>query len=335
MKKATKILTIVFSSILALVIIAYAGLAIYLTGGRTEFYKASTKEFKIPLEDDFVPQGFHYDSQNGYYIISGYNSKDKPSPIYILNAENGEVIKKINLKKSNGNDFTGHSGGVAVYGDYLYIAGGSGVGVYVFDYSEICNAENNSSVKYLGKFSTKNTDDDYVGSSFVTVYENKIVIGEFYSDPKYPTHDSHKLTTPCGDNHGAFAVEFELDASYTYGINPTPLKLYSMREKVQGMAFMGGKIFLSTSQSFAPSYIYEYNASDLPSATYQILGHSVPFYYIESTALTKTYKCLPMAEELVIRNGKIYIMSEFACNKYILGKFTSAKWCYATDLSKN
>ena len=35
-----------------------------------------------------------------------------------------------------------------------------------------------------------------------------------------------------------------------------------------------------------------------------------------------------------VNDGKLYTMCESATNKYIFGKFTSAKYCYATDLSK-
>ena len=107
MKKPLKITIATISAFLALVLIAYAGLAIYLVGGQSKFYKASNKEFEIPLSDNFVPQGFHYDDINNLYIISGYNSKGQASPIFLLNADNGEVVKKINLLKSNGSDFTG------------------------------------------------------------------------------------------------------------------------------------------------------------------------------------------------------------------------------------
>ena len=41
-----------------------------------------------------------------------------------------------------------------------------------------------------------------------------------------------------------------------------------------------------------------------------------------------------MAEEIAAVDGKLYTMCESATNKYIFGKFTSAKYCYATDLSK-
>ena len=40
-----------------------------------------------------------------------------------------------------------------------------------------------------------------------------------------------------------------------------------------------------------------------------------------------------MAEEIVTVDGKLYTMCESATDKYIFGKFTSAKYCYAADLA--
>ncbi|MBR6737874.1 MAG: hypothetical protein IKL82_05895 [Clostridia bacterium] len=335
--KPLKVIVSVLLSLLIFACVLMLGIKAWFQLPQIKYYNASTVAFEIPgISDNFVPQGFCYDEQNNVYIVSGYLSKDGASPLYVLDGTNGKVLKKINLAKSNGKEFTGHSGGVAVWGDYLYISAGSGVGVYVFDYSSVLSAENGGVVKYTGKFSTEKSDDDYVGSSYVTVYDNKIIIGEFYSEKGYDKPDSHKVTCEsCGETNGALAIEYNLDANYTYGINPTPTKVYSTREKVQGVNVDNGKFYLSTSQAFNPSYIYSYNVSDLKlCGNRQTIGYTLPLYTLCSCSHNKTYKTPPMAEEIVFRNGKLYIMSEFACNKYILGKFAGGKWCYATDLEK-
>ena len=33
-------------------------------------------------------------------------------------------------------------------------------------------------------------------------------------------------------------------------------------------------------------------------------------------------------------DGKLYLLSEFACRKYMFGLLTSSYWCYATDLNQ-
>lgn len=49
---------------------------------------------------------------------------------------------------------------------------------------------------------------------------------------------------------------------------------------------------------------------------------------------TAEFKLAPLAEEILVVDGKLYTMCEAATDKYIFGKFTSAKYCYATDISK-
>ena len=64
-----------------------------------------------------------------------------------------------------------------------------------------------------------------------------------------------------------------------------------------------------------------------------VLGQTVPRYVLDSSVLRKDIKLAPMSEEIVVVDGKLYTMCESATNKYIFGKFTSAKYCYATDLA--
>ena len=41
----------------------------------------------------------------------------------------------------------------------------------------------------------------------------------------------------------------------------------------------------------------------------------------------------PMSEEIVAAGGKMYIVSEYASNLYLLGKFRRADRIYATDIT--
>ena len=65
----------------------------------------------------------------------------------------------------------------------------------------------------------------------------------------------------------------------------------------------------------------------------RIIGRELPLYALDSVSLEATYKIAPMSEELFMKDGKLYIMCESACSKYIFGNFIGGRWCYATDLS--
>lgn len=337
MKKGVRILLIAVAALAALVVLVLLGFRLVMRIPVSSYYRASEKAFVIPgLDENFVPQGFHYDEENGYFLVSGYSAKDDtPSPIYVLNAENGEIISHALLHKENGDAFTGHSGGIARNGDYIYIAGGSGRCLYVFSYAEILAAGEGGVVNRLGKFSLKYSDEDYQGTSYVTVAGDRLIVGEYRTETDYSYPDSHKVTTSAGDEHGGLAMEFMLDPEGPYGISAQPSRVYSIRDYVQGIWMENGKIYLSTSHGLTHSLIYVYDESKLvEEGTINIIGRTLPLYSLDRVSLEATYKIAPMSEELFMKDGKLYIMCESACSKYIFGKFIGGKWCYATDLSK-
>lgn len=337
MTKGMKILIGIVAGLVGLVAIVLLGFRGYMMLPVMSYYNASEKAFVIPgLGEDFVPQGFHYDEENGYFLVSGYSSaKDTPSPIYVLNAENGKLVAKALLHKEDGDIFTGHSGGIARNGDYIYIAGGSGRCLYVYSYSDILAAGNGGAVNRLGKFSLKYSDEDYQGTSYVTVVGDRLIVGEYRTETDYSYPDSHRVTTTAGDEHGGLAMEFALDPKGPYGISANPSKVYSIRDYVQGVWVEDGKIYLSTSHGLTHSLIYVYDESKVvEEGTIKIIGRTLPLYSLDSASLEATYKIAPMSEELFMKDGKLYIMCESACSKYIFGKFIDGKWCYRTELSK-
>ena len=255
--------------------------------------------------------------------------------MYIVSEKNsGKNYKTVYLMKKDGSDFKGHAGGIAVYGKYVYIAGGDDRCLYVYSCDEILNSNDGGSVECKGRFSTKTSDNDYVDVSCVTVFNNRIIIGEFYRDVNYPTLPSHKLTTKSGDHNQALAVAFELSEEAEFGIASVPVAAYSMPDQVQGMYFTDEKIYLSTSYGINFSHIYEYDTSRVAQSEITVLGTEVALYELDSSSLSYDYKIAPMSEEIEIVDGKLYVMCESASNKYKFGKLIGGKWCYSTRLEE-
>lgn len=321
------------AALVALVLLCAIG---YFRLSVAPYYSASDKAFVIPaLNDDFVPQGMHYDAERDHFLVTGYSSAKNASPVYLVNeANNGGNYKTVYLMKEDGTDFKGHAGGIAVSGKYVYIAGGDDRCLYVYSYDEILNSSDGGKVICKGRFSTKTSDNDYVDVSCVTVSGDRIIIGEFYRDVDYPTLPSHKLTTKCGDYNQALAVAFELSKEAEFGIDPTPVAAYSMPDHVQGMCFSGDKIYLSTSYGATFSHIYEYDTSRVAQSEITVLGTSTTLYELDSSSLSYDYKIAPMSEEIEMVDGKLYVMCESASNKYKFGKLIGGKWCYATNLEE-
>lgn len=333
-KSIWKTLLIVLCVVLAVLLVAVGGFVGYLRLSVGDYYAASEQAFRIPgLHENFVPQGFHYDEKNDHFLVGGYCSDHSASPVYVVDAESGETVHTVRLAKADGSDFCGHAGGIAVYGDFVYVAGGDDRCLYVWSYEELLTVEDGGTIACLGSFSTKASDEDFVDVSFVTVSGDRLLLGEFYDEPSYPTLDSHKMTTSAGDYQQAVAVEYHLSESAEFGIDPTPVAAYSLPDCVQGLTVDGDTIYLSTSYGLSFSQIYEYRQSEMTDeGEIALLGYDLPLYAMDSASLVHTYEIAPMSEEMVMLDGKLYVMCESASNKYMFGKLTGGEWCYATDL---
>ncbi len=330
-------LTIIFCSIIVALGVILGCAIGYFRLPVNEYYKNSQKAFIIPaLSTAYVPQGFCYDQQSAWFLATGYMKDESASPVFAVDKASGNTVKTVYLYLQNGKAYTGHCGGITFYKDYLYIADGGEHCLYIFDYAQFKTAKNGDRLTCIGKFITETANGDYVKPSCVEVNGDKIIIGEFFREPKYKTFSTHKITTPNGDKNTALAVEYDLDDTFTdtFSINPVPKKAYSMTGMVQGMTFDGDKVYLSTSWGASFSHIYVYDLIASTKGTMTVLENEVPVYYLDSKSLIKDLKIPPMSEEMTIVDGKLFVLSESASTKYIFGKFTGGKWCYATDLSK-
>ena len=323
-KSLWKILLAIILILVVLVCLLLCGVRAYFRLSVREYYKNSEKTFEIPgLSEGLIPQGLCYDENTKEFLVTGYRSDNQPSQISVVGKESGEEVKRVGLLDRDGKEYCGHVGGISLKGNYLYVAGSEGLLVY--SYKDLKAAASGETIQALGIFSTA-TEDDKLGVAFTHV-------GEFYRESNYPTPDSHKYTTAAGDGNTALILAYRLDENEEFGIAPSVERAYSIPGLVQGMCFdEEGRFCLSTSYGPAFSHIYIYNEPK-QEGEITVLGQQVPLFVLDSSVLKTDLKIAPMSEEIVTVEGKLYVMCESASNKYIFGKFTSAKYCYATDLS--
>lgn len=313
--------------------VVLGGAVMYFRLSVDAYYKASSNAFIIPdCNKGFVAQGLEYDSQSGGFLISGYMNDNSASPVYLVSRETRNVVKKVFLKDDKGEVYNGHSDGVTVYGDYIYLASGS---VYVYSYKDFKNAGSGDYLDCKGVFAPAADEENGVRASFITVDGSKLIIGEFYREQNYKTPLSHKFTTTAGDYCQAIAVRYAFDPTAPLGVKEVPDAVFSLPDLAQGMAFSDGKAYVSCSYGVAFSDIKEYSVEKANTGkTFDFMGHTLPLYELDSASLIKNYKIAPMSEEIIMLNGKLYVMCESASDKYIFGKLTGGEWCYATDLTK-
>lgn len=336
MKKAGKILAIILGVLAALVALVLFGARLFFRLPVSSYYSASEKSFIIPgLNHNFVAQGISYDADSDIFLVAGYQTDHTASPVYFVKDKSRKPEKKINMLLPDGTDYTGHAGGISVAGDYVYVADGGKRRLLVYLYQDLKDAADGAGVAAIGEFKTAVSDEDSVRGAFVTQADDKLIVGEFYRAVDYPTPDSHKVITKAGDYQQAIGVVYQLNADAEFGIEEEPVSAFTLPDQAQGMCFDNGKVYVSTSWGASKSHILVYDASKAQNqGTLSILGRELPYVSYDSAALEQDKLIAPMAEEIVILNGKMYVMCESASNKYIFGKFTSAKWCHATDLQK-
>ena len=333
-KKLPKILLRIGIILFLFIAVLLLGVRFYFRFPVSSYYKTSEKAFLIPgLKDGFIAQGLAY--EDGKYYVTGYMKDGSASPIYIVEESTGDCIQTVYQYTKDLQPYAGHCGGIEVNGKYIYVA--SGKGLCIYDRSTVETVSDHSNVPYIGTFSTMGENEDYVGVAWLTKHDNELVVGEFYREANYPTPENHKLTTPAGDRNQALALiyEFSEDEDSLYGIKPVPKAAYSLPDQVQGVAFSDGKLYCSTSYATPFSHILEYDLGNAGADTISFMNQDLPVSYMDSSNLLRDIKFPPMSEEIVFVNDRLVTMCESASNKYIFGKFTSAKWCYATDLTAN
>lgn len=331
-QKALRVLVIVLCTLIALVLLLLVGVRAYFRIPVSEYYKNSEKAFVIPgLSDGMIHQGLAYDDASDTFLITGYRADGAASQLSLVSKAEGKEVKRLSLANADGSAFTGHVGGITLHGDYVYVA--DVTGLVVFRKSDVENASSGDSIQSVGFFETT-TADDILRVSFTHIEGDTLYVGEFYRAQNYPTPDSHKYITAAGDENTALILAYPLDDTAPLGISNAIRCAYSIPDLVQGMCFDdNGNICLSTSYAVAFSHIRIYNARK-EEGTVTVLGQTVPRYVLDSSTMVQDIKLAPMAEEIAAVDGKLYTMCESATNKYIFGKFTSAKYCYATDLAK-
>lgn len=334
--KLKKALLTILIVLVALVALVFIGARIYFRAPVTSYYKASEKAFVIPgLMDGMVPQGFDIVEGEGIYLIGGYQKDHSSSRIYRVEKSSGKSNGYVVMGDENGQGIAPHAGGLAVYGDYLFVAGDEDTSVNVYRLSDVLNAESGAVLTKAYTFKTA------INVAFLCFTDEGLIVGEFYRDPNYMTDESHWITGVSGVENRALAYFYAYDdgEGSLCGVSQIPSAIYSLPDLVQGMAIKDGKMWISQSYGTAKSVISCYDISDSASVVMNDKvpaseGVSTPVYVLGSNNMVSSFEAAPMAEEIIFVDGKLLIMCESASLKYFFGNLTGGRYCYATDVTK-
>ena len=300
----------VLGIVLALLLLVWGGLNVAKFFIYSDYYGMKTDICRNPgLSDGFVCQGICSDDDRGKILVSGYMKDGSASRIYVTDRDNDSYY--IELEK-DGKPFDGHAGGIAVHGDTVYVA--DDLKLYTVPASELFGAENGDAVE-MGEGTEVNNS-----ASFCFADEEYVYVGEFHDGGKYVTE--HPYDTDDG-------TYYAIMSRYTHGDLTKPDKIYSIRNKVQGMCMTDdGKIVLSTSYGLSDTVYYVYDEAKAVDSGLTLDG--APVFYL--TECEKEFKGPAMGEGLDYSDGKVITLTESASDKYIFGKFFFADKIVGLDI---
>lgn len=309
------------------VALIFVAIIIYYFGAfYPSFNKISKKEFKIPgLDTSFVPQGLEYLSNEKVFLVSGYMSNGEPSRVYLVSEDTGETIKYVTLKSELG-DYTLHAGGIKSVGDSLWIAGDKRL--EHLSVAELLSAPNASSINIKKTFEPGN------GCDFLWIYEDYLVVGEFYRKNKFETSPMHNVKVTENEENNALAYAYKIDGTSNIGIDENLSFVLSIPSNVQGISLnSNGDIVLSVSFSIPSSKIVVYeNCLKNNAGKITLNNTSVALYILCDSLIKKQIKAPTMTEEIILHNDRVFVLFESACKKYKFINRTRTKQVMSLEL---
>lgn len=294
-------------------------------------YSNYTELCDIPeTENGYVPQGYCYSESEKLHFISYYHS-DKASVISVADAENGERLKTLNLKRSNGKDFKGHAGGIAEDGTYFYVVDGKKI--YRIDLIDFLFAADGGEL-VLEEYITTDVKCSYINCDGKYLYA-----GEFYTfttDGSYDTDKSHHVALSLFETSYARCNAYLLTDindlfSSDSGETPIPDMVFTTPNCVQGFARLpDGTFALSVSygrnNNSSLRFYEDVTKCDVAfTVTYGDI--SVPVYNLSKSTQTADYRQPPLLEGVDDMRGKVAGIFESCAEKYSDAAFIVEKIC--------
>ena len=227
-----------------------------------------------------IPQGLAYWEQQNWLLIScDFRQADHPSVVVAIDATTGTMMRCLTLVEEGGQAHTGHVGGLAVSDKYLWVGSGH---LYRAPLAAIAAAQPVAHLTLRRQFPAACT------ASYVAFHDRRVWVGEFVSQADgIRGAPAHVLKDRNGIRKYAWVAGYAVDANEDgagEGELPTPVAILSVRQKVQGLAFLGDSILLSTSygrRNDSTLAAYANPLQEQPHGTAQVMGVKVPVWFLD------------------------------------------------------
>lgn len=314
MSKGAKILIGCVIGIVVLVALVLGGFLAYIRITYADFYSQAEAEFETPgLSTGFIPQDIAYASQTDSWLFSGYDGDDNdPSPIWRLNSDGSS--SQITIIEPSGMVYHGHGGGFTMTDEYSYLTCDNGF--LVLRTEELLASGDEIVAHSIGMV------DVGFDPAFINLQNNVLYTGVFYYEGPYSTPEKMHLTSPDGTQNHAVMYAYKANDSAEFGVDEQPFAVYSIPDKVQGVALNASNEFVfSTSWGISESILPVYSSKNLDTGVkYEVNGAEVDLFFMDSQNFVREIKAPPMMEGIIFYDGKIWLSNESASNKYFFGK---------------
>lgn len=303
----------------------------------SEYYSQSEKFCGIPgLDTSFVPQGMCVSEYLDRILICGYMEDGSASRIYLVDPENGSNEKYVSLSNPDGEDYTGHCGGVAAFEKTAWVVSGKYARRISLD--ALKAAENGDTVSIIDMFNTGTR------ASYANCSNGILWVGEYHKDgDSYVTDESHHLTSPSGEEMAAWTVGYKLESGNPTGFDydgqskeiVTPDIILATESMCQGFTQLAdGRFVTSISGSMLNSKINTYEnvlEADCDD-TVTFNGEDVEIRFLDSTKQLSSVSALPRSEGIEMYCGKLLVLYESGCEKMLASQIVRTESVWAMDI---
>ena len=249
-----------------------------------------------------IPQGLGFCEKwncvfiSSYYKLTEDDKVKKPSTLYTLDFDTGEITGAYALYYNSGTSettITGHVGGVACYGDYVYVADGNFIYRFALSDFDKDSKKAVSTVQY-----NVGTKMNKANCAYVTITDGILWTGNFYDVKDYPTKAS--------DSNNSVILGYQLTDNAITSVLPTyKINVPNTINHIQCATVYNNKLYISQSYGRGKDSKLIYVNLKLNQTT------SFSLYDTESI------NTLPMMEGFFIKDNSLYTVFESASNFYM------------------
>ncbi len=301
------------------------------------FYEKSEKFCDIPgLDTEFVPQGLCYSEYLDRILVCGYMDDGKASRLYVINPENGECEKYVELTNTDGSEYTGHCGGVAAFENNAWVVSGKYARRLSLD--TLKETLSSTCIQFIDSFNSGTR------ASYINCSNGILWVGEYHKNGNsYVTDDAHHMTSPNGEEMAAWTCGYKLESGNEQGFTydgtskkvVVPDYILVTESMCQGFAQLpDGRFVTSISGKITKSELntYENVLNNTPDATAIVSDEEVNVWFMDSDKMLSNMNALPRSEGIDNYNGKLLVLFESGCQKMLGAQIVRTECIWSTEL---